>query len=222
MLVNLFTSKGTKLRSIPDSWDRLTVEQFQKIIVWDKKDLIELFSILSGIDRDKLYNAHDPTLEEKLIRCSHFISQPPQFSKDVPDFITLPDKHDNGVKVKIPKNTASLSIGQSIMVRQKLDGLEVYEQVMAFACAVFLQPLVDGEPNEERIYELEAYILKMPIVEIYPLGFFLLSPLTKIGRSFTSEVNRMFRHWLRGYITSVKRLRRVLKLRGWNLVEIGP
>jgi hypothetical protein len=67
MIYNVTTSKGKKKIIIPESWEDTTTGQFEQMVKWDQKNLIELFSILSGIPVKVLENTYDPSLEASLI-----------------------------------------------------------------------------------------------------------------------------------------------------------
>jgi hypothetical protein len=176
------TTKGNKAIKCPESWDEITLMQYQRLVTeWDAKDLVKLFSILCGMDYKILSNTHSLTLEEALLESTRFIYEQPQSFKDsdIPKTITI-----NGREIKIPKRLTGLSIGQSILVRQRLDSAKVYEECMSYAIAIYLQPAFDGDDfNGDRAIELEEDVKLMPITQTYSLGFFLLKPLMKYGSS---------------------------------------
>ena len=193
---------------------------FQNIVRWgqeEKKDIVKLFSIVSEIEYDKLYNLRDSEFEDKLFQATRFVGTDPNYSKSPLRSIRLKDRVGYKTAVLIPKRTAALSIGQSILVRQKLDECKVYEEAMSYACAIYLQPLLDRTVFDiDRAMIIEKQILKMPAKEIYPLGFFLLSPLMKTGGSFMKEVSRIFRQGWNSFITRGRQLVRLQKSTGLN------
>lgn len=61
----------------------------------------------------------------------------------------------------------------------------MYDEAISFAVAVYLQPFYDkAEFDLDRAKNLEQFILQMPIKEIYPVGFFLLTKQLKSGSGF--------------------------------------
>lgn len=189
MKITATTNKGTHEYFLPDSWERLPTGTYQRIVgEWDGKELIKLFSILSGIDYAGIAESNSQELEEHLIAGTAYIfaSKPDFMGFDIPETITL-----SGVTVKVPKLLGRMSIGQNIRVRQRLAALMVkagldkkeevlqadldviYAQLIACVIAVYLQPRVDGGIfNDDRAEILEAEVEKMPIIQTYVLGFF--------------------------------------------------
>lgn len=218
------TNKGRKEIQVTDCWvpnDKLDPPkikpcqtwQFIKMASeWDGSDLVQLFSILSGMEYKALRDTHDYVLEEQLLNATKFVYEEPMAFKDakVPHWITI-----NSRQVRIPAHIGGLSIGQSIHVRQALDKVKTWEELIAFVVAIYIQPIYDGEEYKEtinkavgmgfektqvtrminadfdyhRAMELEQDILKMPITETYPLAFFLLRPIMKYGQNTLTRLN---------------------------------
>jgi hypothetical protein len=181
----IFSSKGERELDIPNCWEMVTTEQYiQMVTDWDKKDLVKLFSIISGIEYKTLAKTYDPELEASLLTATKFVyEQEPSFKK------VKPPTHLNirGKMIKAPTDIGGLSIGQSIHVRRELDDAKLYDQLIPYTVAIYMQPEVDGiDFDFDRAMMLEQEIKKMPITETYPLGFFLLKPLMKSGRSIGS------------------------------------
>ncbi len=202
MVIKTVTDKGTREYDMPVSWGTTSTGKFETMASdWDKEDLIKLFSILSGIGYSAINTSTDRDLEENLIRCTRFVFTDSDFkTAPVPEFITI-----NGKDIPIPKNVGALSIGQNIHVRQEIDRIvqlrgegATYEELISYACALYLQPLVDEmEFNYERALILREEIKKLPITTTYPIGFFLLRPMMKNGlhwRSVLSQLIAIFRN----------------------------
>jgi hypothetical protein len=192
------TSKGISEISVPDGWDAMPAAMYQKLASeWDGSDLIRLFSILSGHSYKALYNSKDRELESGLIAATHFIyEQKPAFKEqDCPKVFKY-----NGREIPVPKDLASLSIGQNIHIYQRLTTAKCYDELISLACAVYLQPEIDNsEFNSERAFKIEKEIEAMPVTEVYPLGFFLLRPLIKSGqilqRKGRNILSRLYQDW---------------------------
>lgn len=175
-----FTSKGERDLDLPNCWEMVTTAQYIQIITeWDKKDLVKLFSIISGIEYKTLSKTYDPELESALLTATKFVyEQEPTFkTAKLPTHLNI-----GGKMVKAPTDIGGLSIGQSIHVRREMDTAGTYDELIPYTVAIFMQPEVDGiDFDFDRAMMLEQDIKTMPITETYPLGFFLLSPLMKFG-----------------------------------------
>ena len=188
---------------IPESWAGVTVDQYQRIVKLEKNDIIGLFSILCNVNYKLLHDLVDPYVENNLIRCTSFVQDQSFKTGSIPTWM-----HINGRDIKVPK-VDGLTIGQSIHIRQKLEEVEMYEQTISLATACYLQPLYDQEEFDyESALELEKEILKMPITEIYPLGFFLLNQMMSGGGNIFGQWSRTFTDWFH-----------ISMIRGNNLVR---
>lgn len=193
------SSKGRKEIPVADCWipdlkayppklTPCTTEQFSKICTdWNGEDLVKLFSIIASMDYKVLHDTHDYVLEEQLLNATRFVYEEPMAFKEakVPESITI-----NSLTVKVQLKIGSLSIGQSIHVRQALEKAKAWEELIAFVVAVYIQPIYDeSDFDYHRAMELEQDIKKLPITETYPLAFFLLRPILKTGTSTLSRLN---------------------------------
>jgi len=203
MRFSIFSNKGERDIKIPDTWETLPTSAYIQLAKeWDGKDMVKAFSCLTGIPFQTMFDKKDPELEAQLMLATSFLfSQPQDFkSAKVPEYFEFDDW-------KIKTKDLSLSIGQSIQVRQKLDTCKSYDEAIAFAIATVIQPKIDGEVNSERAEQLEGQILEMPITKTYTVGFFLLKPLLKAGKTTIlkwlllktmlplTKRGRMLRHW---------------------------
>ena len=192
----LHSSKGVREIAVANCWlpngdnqTPMTTGQFQEFINWDGQDLVKLFSILSGINAKVLSDTHDYILEEQLIAATRFIYEEPMAFKEakLPHWIEI-----EGKQIRIPTLIGGLSIGQNIHARQALDKAKVYEELISFVVALYLQPLYDeSDFDYHRAVELEQKILLLPISKTYPIGFFLLKKLMPHGSSMWSNVSRL-------------------------------
>jgi hypothetical protein len=189
--------------SIPESWDEMSVEQYQRIIKeWDGYDWIKLFSILSGLEVNDISTSTDGKLETTLYRCIQFVFTKPEMENiPMPKELTLrpiwlsdcPLLVDT---VKIPENLGRLSIGQAIQARKLLEESKDIRECMSSVTAIYLQPLIDKGPFDMlRAIEIEQVILKMYISKIYPIGFFFLNQLSGSGKRPENVWSRI-RTWL--------------------------
>lgn len=197
------TNKGKSEVSIPDGWAAMPTITYMKMAKeWDGKDTVSLFSILSGVSYRALYHSKDRELEAGLLAATQFIyEEKPTFkSQGKPDKFTF-----RGAEYTVPKDLTGLSIGQNIHVYQRLTGAKTYDELIALALAVYLQPIIDGKDFDlDRALELEKEIERMPITETYPLGFFLLQPLIKSGQTLQKRVRSSLIRWFQDWLRSVR------------------
>jgi len=182
MNFSIFSNKGERKITIPDTWETLPTSKYQQLSgEWDRKDMVKAFSIISGIPFKNLFDTKDPELEAQLTLATSFLfSQPPTFKGKKSDYFRYDDR-------KFKVKDISLSIGQSIHVRQKLDTCKTYDEAISYALAIAIQPQIDEEFDIEKVEHLERVIGEMPITQTYGAGFFLLKPLMKLGRITTSK-----------------------------------
>jgi len=191
------TNKGIKEVNVPVSWSGVTLKQYARLVTeWDGTDLVQLFSILSGLSVKALNETVDHELYDSLEISTRFIYEPdPVFKKaEKPKRITVA-----GRTLDVPANLNGLTIGQSIMVRQAIDSAKNYEEVMALALACYFQPKYDNttEFNSNRALELLPEFEKVSVVEGYACAFFLLKKLNHHGQSIGSRLLRPIIHFLK-------------------------
>ena len=191
--VTLRTSKRTLHLSGPTSWAEVSTALFQKMASsWDGRDIVQLFCILFGCQDayDLVFNCADEEVELAVAKGTMFVlaggsdlyeMQTPEFFLDKP----------------VPKNIGRLTIGQAIYLRNLVEGKRS-EECIAVAISVYMQPIIDGgEPNAEKMKELETKVLAMPITRTFPLGFFLL-------RRTQSSGNWLKSVWFRLKLTGIR------------------
>lgn len=164
----------------PTSYKEVSTKVFQSIYAdwgFDKelheRDFFKLFSILTETDfKDVERSIENETAIWELT--NWVIQRPPEFDLTLPEHVEL-----WGKKFALPKKVKSLTIGQNILVHQHATGRKHLEESIAYACAVFIQTVVDGKPNTDRVKEIEQIFLERPITETYPIGFFTLALVAK-------------------------------------------
>jgi hypothetical protein len=197
-MIILVTNDKAKVKC-PAGWHEVTTDTAQKIAQWTG-DKIELFNILTGTNYAKV--KADTSLGSAFFDAINFAYFPSVVANaPLPKVLQI----DRGHIIEIPKKIGGLSIGQSIAVRERLEQVEariaksietspnkfcftanfMYDEAISFAVAVYLQPFYDkAEFDLDRAKNLEQFILQMPITEIYPVGFFLLTQQLKPGNGF--------------------------------------
>lgn len=197
-MITLITNDKAKVKC-PAGWHEVTVDAAQKIAQWTG-DKIEVFNILTGTNYAKV--KADTSLGSTFFDAINFVYFPsPVANAPLPKVLQI----DRGHIIEIPKKIGGLTIGQSIAVRERLEQVEaritksietspnkfcftanfIYDEAISFAVAVYLQPFYDKSDFDlDRAKNLEQFILQMPITEVYPVGFFLLSKQLKRGNGF--------------------------------------
>jgi hypothetical protein len=216
MEVEITTAKAIRKVKAPDCWEQVTTDQFQKIFnEWDvkqpdfkEKDPLKLFSILTGLN---LKGPITESMEPVIWSTIRFVyEQPLDF-----DRLSRP-KFFKGVE--LPEDIQELSIGQNIAMLETIEGSNDLRGCISMATAIYLQPLIDKDKfNMKRVKALNDEILKMPAVQIYPIGFFLLRRQVTSGRwrrsawhrartNHTKNESALCRIWrgLFGYLTDRK------------------
>lgn len=198
--LNAQTANGPINIEVPSCWQEVTVHQFQRMVTeWNGEDWIKLFSIFSGIDSVAIAKSKDYQLESTLYASIRFVFEEPfDFEAlPVPQFIVI-----NSKTLQVPKEIGRLSIGQAIQLRKAIEERKDARAAISIAAAIYLQPWYDAadvnivmrilgkektpaEFDYESALNLEQEILKMPIVKIFPVGFFLLRSLNGSGNWLT-------------------------------------
>ena len=186
--------------SAPDKWDEVSCETWVRILKeWEpekpikERSEIKLFSILTGTSYESIFDSKDYYIESLIYSLVSCIYNDDFTDAPIPETITV-----GGKTIKIPRNLGKLSIGQNSIVRKLcrqtdlLTGKPIDTNlILPTVTAIYLQPLYDAKPlngdlvtaqfDYDRAMELEKEILKMPITEIYPIGFFFLNLLRLYG-----------------------------------------
>jgi hypothetical protein len=182
------TSLGSQRIRVPENWNEVTVEQFQRLVKeYDGKDWIKLFSILANQEYDYIYNSTDSRIEATIYQTiEYFLYNKIEFEKlEMPGFIMY-----NSRQIEIPKKLGKLSIGQNIQARQSLAEMKDLKEGISIMTAIYLQPIIDKKPFDHlRAIEIEQDVLKMSIVAIFPVGFFLLKRMKNYGNWLTKSLN---------------------------------
>jgi len=160
--------KNYDLKS-PSVWEEVTVNQFIQLESnWDGKDLRQLLSILTGLDRDILANSSRKILNQVDSIVSFIFTDPPNFNK-LKRKATI--KID-GKPIKMPKDLEQETFGAHILMMEILEDTEDIISKIPLVMAIYAQPVIDGKFIEGRIEAIEQLINNMPIVEVYPHCFF--------------------------------------------------
>ena len=164
----------------PSSWDEVTVKQFIGLEFWDGKDVLQLLSILTGLDYNIIANSNKDTANKIADIVSFIFDNPPNFNK-------LERKADikiNGKTIKMPTSLEMETYGQAILVQKIInDKDQDPKALISEITAIYVQKQLDGQFLEERIKEVKAIIDNMPILIIYPHCFFFFKKLLKYRKT---------------------------------------
>ena len=169
-------------RLVPNKWGELSLSQVIKVSAVKSSNVLELFSIITGIPASVPENSTDKALEESIWKVVEFIGDPPEW-KD----LKAPSKLVLGVDaLLVPKKFSKLMIGQKIMIAQCVRKVEDMIEQMPRILAVIFQPIIDkkidnGRFNSDRIDEIAGQMLAVNGIDGYAISssFFLRSKILK-------------------------------------------
>lgn len=197
-------------KKCPVCWEEVTVSLYQRLKTeaHEGDHAVKVFSILTGTDFNKVWEAEAEDLEAAIYQCTAFVfNSPEEFrTTPVPKTFTL-----GGKSVLVPGKVGRLTVGQNFVLRGELSKAagegRPLESLLAIALAVYLQPLVDLAPFDvDRTRELEQEVLEMNVYDVFPVAFFLLSRLQSSG-------NYGIVFWLRPLILLWRTLQRKPRLK---------
>ena len=154
----------------PTDWAEVTLGQFIDIETkWDRKDLLQLFAILTGVDISVLSNTRTKKILQPIAEATLFIYEPLNWNRlKRPKSIYL-----HGKELKVPKNLGMELFGQKVMLLQKMqENEDDWRPIIPFGLALYFQPLYDGKFSRDRVEVFEEKILKIPALLAYPIAFF--------------------------------------------------
>jgi len=205
-------------KDFPTCYEEMTARQYELIVPefakdLDQRDHFKIFQILAGTDyKDFHATAENEVTIWNAIRWLY--EQPFEFG-EVPKVVRIKER-----TVSIPKDITKLSIGQNIHLKQILGESKYLEENICAACAIYLQPLYDGDKFDfEKAMELKEEVEKMPAYIVRPIGFFLLNHASMRGRKQTNSLRRMISNLL---LRCAKTLQRWQKYRGSYRLRTYP
>lgn len=186
MATTIKTSK--KVYTGPSHWGQMTMRTYVKLgKEWNDNDILRAISIVTGCPYPTLYNMPDDKLDSILVAFAYLKVDPKFKDLKVPELVGLPGVPANAFVM--PKKVTHFSIGQNMLVRRKMAEVELIDEAVAYALAVFSQPaLNDGKFDSEKVDELEQYYLDSLCNDIYPAGFFVLGHVAKRGTTLLQRI----------------------------------
>ena len=167
---NVNTDKGKLKITAPSSWEELTVKQLILIKSVDSDDLIQLFSIVTGIEFDRLNNSKDAKLEAHLYQTIEFLLESPEWEK-----IKAPRRYNLGGKLYEVPDISKATLGQNVMLSNTIANSKDFIGLLPKVIAIYFQPVIDGSFNRHRIPEVEELVLNSAALDAYGVGSFFLS-----------------------------------------------
>jgi len=167
---NIHTDKGVQRITSPASWRELTLEQLIRLETeWDRESPLALFAIITGLDIQLLENSREKGLEDTMLAICAFAYDQPQW-----DNLPKPEHFEIAGKIyKAPKNIEEKLLGQKIRVSQIVikAGEDLLTQLPKII-AIYMQEVIDGKYDGNKVDDLEKEILKSPAMDAYGLGRF--------------------------------------------------
>jgi hypothetical protein len=174
-----------------------------------RKDPVKVMSVLYDIPEDDLNGERNLKILDSLEHASYFVWNEYLDRNLKMDSITI-----KGKKITIPKELGNYSIGQAIQCRALLSRAETYDEVIARAAAIYLQPIVTGLPfSMSLIKPIEEELLVMPVTEVLPVGFFFYAQLNRYG-------NPLMRIWNLLRYLGLSRTMQLLRRQGLELLSL--
>lgn len=168
--MNNYIIAGQQIK-VPTCYADLPFDTYTKIFDGRTKTKLEVISILINVDVPILAKVKIGETWTMLMKDTSFIEK--ELSPDLipPQKIKLKDKI-----VDIPLDIGKETVGQYSDIRELLD--KDTNQNLLMACAIYLQPLMDGVYNVEKAKELKKDIGKLSCDFVICMGsFFLLRAL---------------------------------------------
>jgi hypothetical protein len=176
------TTPDGKLKvTAPSGWDEITFAQLIRIeLEWnkdEKKDVIKLFSILTGIEFEVVEGLTDPHMHDVLYEvCMGIITndQPNWGAIEPPKRILWKDPGDEEERmITIPRNLRQETLAQKVMMNGVLRGEDNVMTAIPKAVAIYLHPLIrGGKPDQQAMEEVAEQLKERNAKEICSIGLF--------------------------------------------------
>jgi hypothetical protein len=208
----VLNANGTDKLTCITCWEECNTRTFQSIYRdWEPeikefkyRNPVILFSLLTGTQYTALLKNTDEDIELAIYQCTAFVYDSDTTWKQAQNnIIKLRDKI-----IMVPKKLGSLTIEQNMHIRRAMQTAKTLEELISLACAVYLQPLVEGKDfNYDSAMQLEKEILDLPIWQTYSVGFFFLSKLNRYGKSGLLDwfPNSLKQIWFERILPSLQR-----------------
>ena len=164
---------------IPESWEEINVACFQRLahLENDYTDTLALLAALMNVSRKELMNSKDNLRAETTAALKLVALQQPTWEKQPdPKLFTF-----EGKQYKVPKDLSFERFGQKVLLQNKLLSEEPADCI-AYAVALYMQPILDGSFDDEKIEPLEQKILLIPALDIFWIATFFLNKLKLFKR----------------------------------------
>lgn len=178
-----------KTIEITDSWDKMTFSQYLRVLKMPKNDMIEMFSIITGIEYETLKKAKIGGLP-KLMFISRFLNEAPKF----------PETPTKIGKFKLPLNSKGIfdiqfeSLEQFEDMRHIMntvkDGIYAHTEAYANYCAIYIQKLRDGEYDGDKALKMVPDVMEYPASDVISAGgFFFVRLQTLLNGTVSNSQN---------------------------------
>ncbi len=160
----------------PASWREITLEQLIKLESdWDRKNILKLFSIITGLDVELLANSNQSKLEDTMLAvCAFAFDQPAWDTLPRPEYIQIGDD-----LYKTPDSIDRKLLGQKILLSQLvIKNSEDLVKIMPRTIAIYMQLVIDKRYDAERIDAVEKLVLKSSAMDCYGLAKFFFQNST--------------------------------------------
>lgn len=154
------------------------MSQYRQIVKHgDDLNAFRLLSIFSGVDYRTVINIDADKFDNRLFDVFQFVVENPL---DVHSINEYPEVIEIGKRlIKIPSDPGRCSIGQKLNLqaaaREAIESGKPHCDLILYACAVYLQPLIQATVfDDEQLESVMKIIDELPVTVVYPIGGFFL------------------------------------------------
>ena len=173
------TPEGKQNVSAPASWNEINYAQLIRLETeWNGADVIQLFSILVGIEFSVAEGLSDPGIDETLYEvCGGIITgiKPNWKNLRSPKKILW-----DGRMITIPTDLRKETLAQKVMINGLINSDVTVLEAIPSAVAIYLQPqLYPGSEigKKELIDEITKQVKERNALEVYAIGSFFFKKL---------------------------------------------
>ena len=144
------------------------------------ESLLKLFSIITGKDYTEYRDSTDLRIEAMMLEAVGFVVNNPVDLQAIPKpkFFKI-----DGRVLELPEYEVKykkFTLGQLLLIR-RVGMMKDIRAGISLAVAVYIQPLLDGKFDDERVDYYKELVKQLPITDTFPIGFFILRRANNLG-----------------------------------------
>ena len=188
---------------IPTSWNDVNIRQYFEILKWSltDKDPVRLYSILTGIDYDIMFQCQEYAVSEVIDKHTEFIREDPNVHTKKPDFVDI-----RGKKIEVPKTLSVKPLGVILGLESEFSEInkieDEYEKQIKSLCtsvAYVLCEAISGKAHDnEEADKLIPEIEQLPVTTVMPLALFFWRNIARSKSGGTIGLATKLKDWMKG------------------------